>query len=806
MNEVKLIRKQLIDEINEQISSAQTVYILVSFAMKSGVEMLLPSLQEAAERGADIKICTGDYLYVTQPEALRSLLKIGGSASMRMWQSNGESFHPKVYIFENGTARSLYVGSSNMSRSALTDGIEWNLGVSGKEADPAVAEAIDEFHRLFYDSQTVPLNEQTIASYEKIYNEKHAALPEFVKRWTETEETSLMFDQQGNQEVIRDPKADYDSSGITTIEPRGPQIDALHALENTFAEGYDKAMAVLATGLGKTYLAGFFAQKFERILFVAHREEILLQAEKSFAEVMPERTSGIVNGKQKETDREMVFASVFTLANEKQLQDFSPDAFDLIVVDEFHHAAADTYNRVLDYFNPAFLLGLTATPYRMDGKDVFAICEGNVAFQMHFIEAIQIQWLTPFRYYGVYDDTDYSQITWLGTQYHQKELEANLLREDLAARIYNEWQRYKQTRTLGFCSSIKQVEFLAAYFQEQGVRVIGLHSQTANVSRQEAIRLLENDEVEVIFTVDLFNEGTDIPSVDTLLFTRPTESLTVFTQQVGRGLRLADHKESCVIIDLIGNYRNADLKLSLLDTRPLEEQRKSTTIMPQVPESCTISFDTAVIDLLKEIKKKAQPRKEKIRALYEQLKEEFGRRPSYLELYRHKLDSATAIRSEFGSFPSFLHWAGELSAEEEQALTEGKTWLDHIEKTGMSKSYKMVVLRCMLARGIDRWLEPATPKEIAPCFYEFLSSTPYRRNDISAGDKDTWNRESLDKVAKRIADMPMTKFGGPTAFDGEKLTMDVQLTETANPLVYSWTEEICEFRLETYFERKYGGV
>jgi superfamily II DNA or RNA helicase len=196
-----------------------------------------------------------------------------------------------------------------------------------------------------------------------------------------------------------------------------------------------------------------------------------------------------------------------------------------------------------DYFQPQFLLGITATPDRLDNKDVYAICDGNVAYQVHFLEAIQNLWLTPFHYYGVYDETDYSQIKWLGTRYDDEELLAVQLREEMAENIINAWIQYKQNKTLGFCSSIKQANFLAEYFESKGFRAISLNSGTKDYSRSEAISLLENGEIDVIFTVDLFNEGVDIPSVDTLLFVRPTESLTIFTQQIGRGLRLADHKE-----------------------------------------------------------------------------------------------------------------------------------------------------------------------------------------------------------------------------------------------------------------------
>ena len=332
----------------------------------------------------------------------------------------------------------------------------------------------------------------------------------------------------------------------------------------------------MATGLGKTYLAGFFAQKFKRILFIAHREEILYQAKRSFGQIMPDRSGGIYNGKRKDAEAETIFASVSTLSMKQHLEVFQPDTFDLIIIDEFHHAAATTYQRVLDYFKPQFLLGITATPDRNDNKDVYAICNGNVAYRIDFLEAIQRQWLAPFKYVGVYDDTDYSQLTWLGTRYAEEDLLKVQLREEMAENILQAWKDHKQTRTLVFCSSIRQAVFLSGYFNKQGYKTVSLHSKQVDISRAKAISMLEKGELDAIFTVDLFNEGVDIPAVDTLLFVRPTESLTVFTQQVGRGLRLHPDKEACVIIDLIGNYRNADIKLSVFDTNPEAKKKKTT--------------------------------------------------------------------------------------------------------------------------------------------------------------------------------------------------------------------------------------
>jgi superfamily II DNA or RNA helicase len=299
----------------------------------------------------------------------------------------------------------LIVGSSNLSRSAFRMGIEWNLAMNA-EAEPYTFQvALEKFMNHFYDECTVTLHQESILLYEKEYLIHRQQNPELVSSITEVEESELMLPhketEDGHDEV---------EPTIQILEPRPAQKQALEALERTLEEHYDKAMIVMATGLGKTYLAAFFGKRYRRILFVAHREEILQQAKHSFQMVMPERNSGLYNGTEKDLTADHIFASIYTLGMKKHREQFAPDAFDLIVVDEFHHAAARSYQSILEYFRPAFLLGITATPDRMDSKDVFALCDGNVAFQLHFLEAIQRQWLCPFRYYGVYDDTDYSAV------------------------------------------------------------------------------------------------------------------------------------------------------------------------------------------------------------------------------------------------------------------------------------------------------------------------------------------------------------------------------------------------------------
>lgn len=802
MSKVKLITSDLGNHLFEKIEGAFTVCILSSFVMKSGVNYIKEALIKAAQNGADIKICTGDYLYITQPDALKELLSIDERISIRIWKSNGISFHPKAFLFQTNENDVLFIGSSNLSKSALNHGIEWNLSVSGEKE--VFDTALEEFLAIFYSDNTVPLNIETLEEYRSSYDAYQRKNPNLLRKWTELEELDLMLpskkDISEQPEVVLDPAVTYGE-----ILPRYAQIEALEELNKTLEEEYNKSLVVMATGLGKTYLAGFFAKNFNKILFIAHREEILYQARDSFKKIMPDKQYGIYNGKLKESNADAIFASIYTLSMKKHLEQFSPNEFELIIVDEFHHAAADSYQSVLDYFQPQFLLGITATPDRNDNKDVYALCDGNVAFRLDFLDAINRKWLAPFKYFGVYDDTDYCQITWLGNRYDEEELLQVQLREELAFNILRAWEDKKQTRTLGFCSSIRQAIFLSNYFNTQGYKTISLHSKQTDISRIDAISQLSKGEIDIIFTVDLFNEGVDIPAVDTLLFVRPTESLTVFTQQIGRGLRLHPGKETCVIIDLIGNYRNADNKLSLFDTQ--QKEGKPRNIQPTLPNFCELHLDVNVIDLLKEMTRKRQPRREKLLNDYMDLKREIGRRPTYLELHLKGASDSPQYRQEFQSYLGFLKWAEELTNREIEVFDRYENWFLDVEKTGMAKSYKMVVLLGMLERGTSDWYHTISSKEVAPFFHHYLMEKEHRKRiDFSdKGAKKLWEYDEKG-VSKLIATMPMTKWSesskGLIYYENDQFQLNFDVEKEDEEIVYQWTKEICEYRLHYHFERK----
>lgn len=803
MNDILLITQDLHSQIKSDIRKSKTIYILTSFIMRSGIELIYDDLVYALKHEADIKILTGDYLHITQPEALHKLLSLKHpNIDIRMWQSDGISFHPKAYIFNHSDDGAVIVGSSNLSKSALTNGVEWNLRVNRQASEKLFDQSINEYIELFYAPETLQINLETLKTYEESYEKYQETNRILLPDWTKDEEIDLTLPTVYQPEIEfmnpLEPFIDYNLK----LMPREAQIEALAALETTVSEEYQRAMVVMATGLGKTYLAAFFAKKYKRILFIAHREEILIQAKKSFEKVL-KKPGGLFYGREKNKQTDMLFASIFTLSIQEQLYTFSKEEFDLIIVDEFHHAAAKSYQHVINYFKPDFFLGLTATPERTDGQDVFSLCDGNIAYEITFIEAIQKGWLAPFEYFGIKDDIDYSQIKWLGSKYDQTELTIRQLNKDHAEHIYNSWNKHRQSRTLAFCSTVRQAEYLSAFFNKKGQQTIALTSNSENDLRKRAIHLLTTKQINVIFTVDLFNEGVDIPSVDTLLFARPTESMVVFTQQIGRGLRLHNPNKKCVIIDLIGNYRHADVKLAVFETK---KDTQTKQIVPNVPISCSINLDLEVIDLIEEMRHKNSSREERIKYDYYYVKETLGYRPTYTQAHLNGLANSKEYRQVFGGYHAFLLQHNELNNLEKDVASTYTSWLTKLENETMSKSYKMVILKFLLSKGPDNWLEPITPEDAAQYFHDFYMRTEY----IKQADFSTTNTKKLwdfneQKTATLIRNMPMkylTSKDELIVFENNQLKINFSVENDHKKTLHAMTSEICDYKLHTYFERK----
>ena len=468
-----------------------------------------------------------------------------------------------------------------------------------------------------------------------------------------------------------------------------------------------KGLVQAATGVGKTYLAAFDSAKYERVLFVAHREEILKQAAISFKNVRHSDDYGFFYGKQKDTGKAVIFASVATLGRSEYLTEdfFAPDYFDYLVIDEFHHAVNEQYQRIVNYFKPQFLLGLTATPERMDGKNIYEICDYNVPYEISLKEAINKGVLVPFHYYGIYDETDYSSLHLVKGRYDEKELNetyiGNVKRYDL---IYKYYMKYRSKRALGFCCSRQHAEEMAKEFCKRGIESVAVYSNADgefSEDRDKAIEKLKNQEIKVIFSVDMFNEGVDIAALDMVMFLRPTESPIVFLQQLGRGLRTSKGKEYLNVLDFIGNYEKAGrAPLLLSGGKSFGERTAYDYNAIEYPDDCIVDFDMRLIDLFKEMDKKSLSVKERIKQEFYRVKELLdGKVPTRMELFTYMDDDIYqycikhAKENPFRRYMEFLKDMNELSAEEEDVYSGiGREFLTLIETTDMQKVYKMPIL------------------------------------------------------------------------------------------------------------------
>lgn len=602
----------LLKEISPALDGAEQVDVAIAFVFDRGVDLLHDRFVEVLRRGGRIRVVTGRYQDVTEPAGLRHLLSLptvaassSGSLEVRAYRmaSSKDTFHPKAWMVR-GSQSMAWVGSSNLSQAALQSGIEWNYRLV---AQTDVANVQEAFEALWGIAE--PVDKAWIAAYEKTRR-----IPSY-----------------GGA-----PVAVAEDAPVELPEPRpGVQREALLKLTQTRLLGNEAGMVVLATGLGKTYLSAFDSRAFERVLFIAHREEILSQAAETYRKVRPDAKLGRFDGKEKQPDADLLFASIQTLTAGDNLEMFSPEHFDYIVVDEFHHAAAETYRRVLDYFEPQFLLGLTATPERLDGMSLLALCQGNEVYRADIPRGIVDRQLSPFHYFGIGDDVKYEPIPW--RSYSEDELTNLVATEARAEHTLKELRARTElpVRALGFCVTQKHADFMRAFCTERGVKCASVHAGPTADARTTSLEQLAKGELEIVFCVDMFNEGVDVPSIDTVLMLRPTQSTTVWLQQLGRGLRYVEGK-TLTVLDFIGNHvaflRRTEVLLGALGLKA-EAQGELwdvARLAGNLPAGVRIEFDLHAQDILQSLREASKKQGTKAQRWYRAYREAYGARPSAL--------------------------------------------------------------------------------------------------------------------------------------------------------------------------------
>ncbi|MBM6691032.1 DEAD/DEAH box helicase family protein [Fusobacterium mortiferum] len=751
----------------------------VSFIRDSGIKLLIDELKEAKEKGKKIKILTSDYMRVTEPNALYRLLEVGGVKIFN--NPSNKSFHSKTYIFKRENQFEIYIGSSNISYSALITGVEWNYNFI-KEKDAEVAEILEEFGEL-YEKNSFELTLEWVREYEKRYRKN---------------EYGELFDKDEKLENRE-------------IEPIKFQIPALYELSKTREEGYKKALVIVGTGLGKTYLSVFDSKAFNKILFIAHRDEILREARKSFQSFYGnKKTYGFFNGTKKENNKDIVFASISTLSKDEYLNEtwFSKKSFDYIVVDEFHHSSSKSYLKVLNYFEPEFLLGLTATPDRNDNGDIYKLCDYNIAYECDFRVGINNGWLVPFEYFGIYDDTDYSLIPWRSGKYDLLALENALVVEKRVENIFKKYMEYRKNFTVGFCASINHCKVMNEYFRKKGIKSEIIIGDTPIVKRQEIIERFQQKKIEVIFTVDIFNEGVDIPCIDTLLFLRPTLSYTIFIQQLGRGLRTFDGKDKLRVLDFVGNYKGAELRPAFL-TGEYKREKSSINVIDKnylLPEGCSTEFDFKLIEYFEKLKRKNIKQEELVKLDYQKLMEVLEKVPTIMETYTFGEIPVHMYIKTFKSWYNFQKEIGVLNEQQKNYSQKAIEFLSFLESTSMTKSYKMPLFLALF----DTLNREQSIEKIGEYFKKFYQNKRYAKdlNNKKHMEWENWSNKKFEKLAEENPIKHLTEKGKNMeyfTYEDRIFSLNKELYEEIlrNKELLKEIRERIEYRVINYFSRKY---
>ncbi|MCG6202418.1 DEAD/DEAH box helicase family protein [Psychromonas antarctica] len=703
----------LLPKLIHAINRATEIEIAVSFIQRSGLNLLFEPLKDALINGASLQLLTSDYLDITDPIALRELMPlVERGADIRIYQSdNKQAFHMKSYIFVKTDANEIvdgcaFIGSNNISKSALTIAHEWNFRHDYQL--PKTSREALEFNHIR-------------SAFIDIFN--HLLVQKLDNEWIDS-----YLKRRKKMQFVSVASGEIDNEIVEKITPNNIQIEALNALQVTREEGFKRGLVVLATGMGKTWLSAFDAlqTKAKCILFVAHRVEILLQAQRTFAQLLPEKSTGFYNSENKDKQVDILFASVQTLGRESHLKQFQKEHFDYIVVDEFHHASAPVYKNLLDYFESSFLLGLTATPERTDQTDILGLCDNNLVYERNLTQGIDDKLLVPFKYYGIWDESvNYQAIPWRNGRFDPQAIDNEFITKKRADHVLKNWQQKKQQTTLAFCISTKHADYMAKQFNKAGIPALSVHANS-KIRRNEALTQLQDGAIEVLFSVDLFNEGTDLPAIDTILMLRPSDSKILFLQQLGRGLRLYENKSHLVVLDFIGNHHSFLNKPFALFGGSSVRELVTKVTDPKLAAGCSINYDIEITQFWEQLAKQQRTTAaEDYQSLYQQL----GHPPTASEFWSEYQDLKKVNKQH--------HSWMELVAEQQQdpdfsalIAKHGEFLLGAVQTTTMTKSFKIILLESFLR--LDGFANPPTLEALASDSKLVFDRYPLlKQNDLS---------------------------------------------------------------------------
>jgi superfamily II DNA or RNA helicase/HKD family nuclease len=703
--------EKVLTSLLTELHTCTEFYFSVAFITSSGLATLLNTFKELRDHNIKGKILTTNYLTFTDPKALEKLLLFPNIEVRAYTEGN---FHPKGYIFRQSNYWSVIIGSSNLTQDALSKNMEWNLKVISCVDGELVRTTRNEFDKVWI--KAVPVTPQWISEYAELFR---------------NEKSLRNRNAQELPEVIDDERE---------IVPNLMQKEAMTSLSAIRSENKERALLISATGTGKTYLAAFDVQQFKpkRFLFLVHRETIARKSESSFREILGNSIeTGFLVGSERAIGAQYIFGMIQTISRDDVLHSISPNAFDYIVIDEAHRSGAASYQKIMNYFKPKFLLGLTATPERTDDFDIYSLFNHTIAYEIRLQRALELDMLCPFHYYGI------SEINVNGQEIDEMASFSNLVSTERLDHIVENIELYKnnteKTKGLIFCSRIDEAIELSNQLNNRGYHTIALSGTNGELDRENTIKKLEEEAIDYIITVDIFNEGIDIPCVNQVVMLRPTQSAIIFVQQLGRGLRKVKNKSFLTVIDFIGNYsNNYMIPIALFGDSSYNHDTLRKLVnsgSASIPGASTIDFDFIARERIFTAINNASFNQQKLLIEeYNKVKNRLGRIPRLTEYQENDSIDPTLFIEKYGSYPLFL-----MKAEENYQLSLSPAHLRSLE-----------FISNEICSGIR-------PHELI-MIDQLLNKSSFIKQDITTILRTNWQTEIDDTTFKSAMNILSDKF------------------------------------------------